>query len=662
MSFAPLPEFKPKLIPQPRKGKPALIGPVPDGFEGHEILASPGAPFEQKQIEPVGAFYELLLDRIANVGHEADESENPAEADGGADDADNDEEAKKYAGHKKKKLNRHTEDLYELLGLEHLRWQATQDDIKRAYRQQAKEHHPDKTGGKEDETFKAIHRAFETLSDPKKRQDYDSQDPFDDSIPTAADIKSDADFYKIFGATFTRNAKWSEKKNIPSLGDESTPWDKVSDFYDFWFNFKSWRDFSHDDEYDPEDAESREERRWMERRNAAKRQKKKREESARVIKMVETAYLLDPRVIKQKAEEAARKEKIKQDRRDAIRRAQEEEQRRLDEIKRLEEEEEKRKADEAAAKKRDNQKAKKALQKQRQQLRKLCTESSVDTEDIEAVCTKLGADLNALTELCTALTGLSAEAAREKIKDTLMTAEQKQAAAAAAAAAEAAARAKAAAEAEAAAAKSAEWTPDEITLLGKALIRFPQGTNNRWEMVSQFMDGKRTPKEIIARLKAIKERDLSNKAPETRELEDSFSKWQRTKKDVDVGSDATQRWESEVAAPAAAAPAPAAASPPATQPDSKPAASPKKAATAAPAKATAASAAPAKAATATESSVEDWTADQQKALEGALKKYPSTLSDRWDKIAEDVPGKNKKECIARFKHLVSMVKGAPAKK
>jgi hypothetical protein len=50
MSFAPLPEFKPKLIPQPRKGKQLLLGPVPDGFEGHEVLASPGSSKHPKHI------------------------------------------------------------------------------------------------------------------------------------------------------------------------------------------------------------------------------------------------------------------------------------------------------------------------------------------------------------------------------------------------------------------------------------------------------------------------------------------------------------------------------------------------------------------------------------------------------------------------------------
>lgn len=39
-------------------------------------------------------------------------------------------------------------------------------------------------------------------------------------------------------------------------------------------------------------------------------------------------------------------------------------------------------------------------------------------------------------------------------------------------------------------------------------------------------------------------------------------------------------------------------------------------------------------------------------LEQALKTYPASHSDRWDRIAECVPGRNKKECMARFKVIV----------
>lgn len=36
-------------------------------------------------------------------------------------------------------------------------------------------------------------------------------------------------------------------------------------------------------------------------------------------------------------------------------------------------------------------------------------------------------------------------------------------------------------------------------------------------------------------------------------------------------------------------------------------------------------------------------------LENALRKYPSNTPERWDKIAEEVPGRTKKECMKRYK-------------
>jgi molecular chaperone DnaJ len=49
---------------------------------------------------------------------------------------------------------------------------ATSDDIKRAYRKLAHQHHPDKQGGNADK-FKEINEAYQVLSDPKKRAQYD---------------------------------------------------------------------------------------------------------------------------------------------------------------------------------------------------------------------------------------------------------------------------------------------------------------------------------------------------------------------------------------------------------------------------------------------------------------------------------------------------------
>lgn len=63
----------------------------------------------------------------------------------------------------------------------------------------------------------------------------------------------------------------------------------VKKFYDFWWNFKSWRDFSFDDEHDVDQADSRDEKRWMERQNEKKRSKMKVEERARVIRLTGNA-------------------------------------------------------------------------------------------------------------------------------------------------------------------------------------------------------------------------------------------------------------------------------------------------------------------------------------------------------------------------------------
>lgn len=59
-------------------------------------------------------------------------------------------------------------DLYEILGVPR---DASQDEIKRAYRRRARELHPD-AGGDED-AFKDITRAYEVLSDPDRRAVYD---------------------------------------------------------------------------------------------------------------------------------------------------------------------------------------------------------------------------------------------------------------------------------------------------------------------------------------------------------------------------------------------------------------------------------------------------------------------------------------------------------
>lgn len=73
-------------------------------------------------------------------------------------------------------------DYYKILGVSK---DASADEIKKSYRKLALKYHPDHQQGKSDaekkeaeDKFKEINEAYETLSDPDKRQQYDNPSPF----------------------------------------------------------------------------------------------------------------------------------------------------------------------------------------------------------------------------------------------------------------------------------------------------------------------------------------------------------------------------------------------------------------------------------------------------------------------------------------------------
>jgi len=289
---------------------------VPAGWTGSEIICSLSGYPNQKKIEPVGEAYQKLLKRLSGIEETSSKDNNKTEKDEVTDDTEDTSTSKEQQAkfeqkrHKKVLLSGDTEDPYEIMGLGHLRWLATDEDIKSSYRKLVLKYHPDKIDkkdkqdGVDDEIFKRISKAYDVLSDPKKRRGLDSEDEFDDSIPTGNET---GDFYVIFGPAFLKFSRWSSIQPAPLLGDDNTAYEEVSNFYDFWFSFKSWRDFAYLDEFDVNEAESREEKRWMERQNERERRKNKKEEQATIFKLTETAERFDPRVKRRKEELLAEK-------------------------------------------------------------------------------------------------------------------------------------------------------------------------------------------------------------------------------------------------------------------------------------------------------------------------------------------------------------------
>ncbi|ETN63390.1 M-phase phosphoprotein 11 [Anopheles darlingi] len=622
------------------------------------------------------------------------------------------------------------QDHYAVLGLKRMRFVATDEDIKRAYRKIVLKHHPDKRKAlgeevkQDDDYFHCITMAYETLGSLKNRRAFDSIDPeFDDSLPSQSEI--DKDFYAALRDVFRRNARWNESKRAaPLLGDDNTPREQVEDFYDFWYNFQSWREFSYLDEEDKDKGQDREERRWIEKQNKAIRLKRKKEESARIRALVDLAYNSDPRVVRFKREEKERKlaakrakqnayqaqkaeeERVAKEAAAAKQRAEEAEQKRIEQIQ-VERERTKRLLKKERKLLRDTAKNKeyfatddKERLKHLEGVEKLIESFKLlELQDFNKELTTGGRDVfvKALDELETKLDAERRAAVVQQSNAIPNNTGLK------------------------VVNRKALWSHENVQLLIKAVNLFPAGTISRWDVIANYLNQHGTElgelrfyaKDILNKAKELQSGDFSKSDLKTVVNQQAYESFERSKKDLkiidnsEISTKEAEEQEEQAKQNARAAKTKAKAAATTTRQNGSADNSGKspmvngrhndaattdadgslegkenrnkqpKQQSQQPQQTTVVNgdnkqaveetapavtvgdggkAAPKSSKKDKEAANRVWSKEEQALLEQAIKTYPvSCGADRWDRIAECIPNRTKKDCMRRVKELVDLV-------
>ena len=197
------------------------------------------------------------------------------------------------------------------MGLGRERFKATVEQVQANFKVRSLLLHPDKCGiaqaseedkEKLEKRFKDLQTAFEVLTDPKKRREYDSVDAPRTKLPKKL-AEDGSDWFEKCIPAFKELARFYDGKGDASRyieEDPEAPFEKVREMYAFWAKFKSWREFPAEDEEDLESADDRWQRREMEKENKKKREEEKKADTKRIKQFIGLAEDSDPRVVKKR--------------------------------------------------------------------------------------------------------------------------------------------------------------------------------------------------------------------------------------------------------------------------------------------------------------------------------------------------------------------------